>query len=387
MSRFKLLIITNRYPAHNDDGASPFVADFVDGLKRNLVDCTVLTPFHRAKYYDDDNRVVRFHWGEDEHTIGSLPVVRPSSWKKIAAYFRGGYREAERLHKENDFDFCLALWAAPSGIFAHRLNRNYGLPYAVWCLGSDIHTYTKIPLVGNMILESLTASDRVYSDGHELGRMAERFSGCRYHFLPSMRKIGQEYISGECKRERLFVCPGRVEESKGVFDLLEAFQIIAEKHNSWSLYYIGDGSARNKLEEKIESCGLTGRVKTLGFLKTGEMYRLINLSSAVVIPTHRDSLPLTFGEAMQLKRPVIVTDVGDLGYFTEKFGVGLIVPRRSPEHLADTLAKFITDKKEYKTGFEECVEELDIDAAADRFTRWLQNHLSHCLTPKEKSFC
>jgi hypothetical protein len=213
MSPIKLLLITNRYPAHKDDGASPFVADFVCGLEENGIDCTVLTPHHHADHYDDGNSIIRFKWGEDSCTIGSLPLYSPASWTKIVSYMRQGYREAERLHRINNYDFCLALWAAPSGLFARRLNKKFNLPYAVWCLGSDIHTYARLPIVGNMIIETLNNSDRVYSDGHKLGRMAERLSACRYHYLPSMRRINREH-KNEGRRERLFICPGRVEKSK-----------------------------------------------------------------------------------------------------------------------------------------------------------------------------
>lgn len=386
MSAFRLLLITNRYPAHKDDSASPFVADFVSGLRRNRIDCTVLTPYHRAERYDDNENVIRFKWGEENRTIGSLPFLRPSSWTKIAAYIRQGYREAEKLHHTTNFDFCLALWAAPSGLFARRLNKKFGLPYAVWCLGSDIHTYAKFPVVGNMIQDTLTSSDAVYSDGHELGRMAEKLSGCRYQYMPSMRRVSQSNHR-EGKREQVFICPGRVEKSKGVFDLLEAFGSIAGRFDTWSLYFIGEGRARDKLQEKIDACRLRNRVKILGFLKSEEMFRLIDLSAGVIIPTHRDSLPLTFGEAMQLKRPVIATDVGDLKYFTEKYDVGLVVPPGAPGQLAEAMTQFITEKKEYGNGFEECVRELDIDLASDRFAEWLKGHLADRTVMREKVLC
>lgn len=387
MSPIKLLLVTNRYPANRDDGASPFVADFVAGLKHRQVDCTVLTPYHHAEGFDNDDSVVRFGWGEGTLTIGSLPLLRPSSWLKIAAYMRRGYAEAVRLHRERKFDFCLALWAAPSGLFARRLNRDFGLPYAVWCLGSDIHTYARLPVLGNLIVETLTASDRVYSDGYDLAQAAERLSGCRCHFLPSLRRISTPVPDTDGRRERLLVCPGRVEQSKGVFDLLEAFRSIAPKFNSWSLYFVGDGRARRRLEQRIETYGLAKQVKALGFLPAGEMFRLINLSAAVVIPTRSDSLPLTFGEAMQLRRPVIVTDVGDLKYFTEKYGVGVVVPPASPSRLADALNRFITEKRDYTSGFSECVGELDVDSAVERFVCWLTNHLAHREKARETASC
>jgi len=387
MSPIKLLLITNRYPAHRDDTASPFVADFVDGLRHNDVDCTILTPYHDADYYDDDFSITRFPWGETKRTIGSLSLFLPSSWKKIVAYFREGYKMAAQLHQEKRFDFCLALWAAPSGMTALRLKRRFGLPYAVWCLGSDIHTYARLPYIGGRIIETLRQSDRMFSDGHALGEMAQEMSGCRYFFLPSLRKVTLIKPEKELRQERLFVCPGRIEKSKGVFDLLEAFHFISKQHNSWSLYYIGDGSAFKVLQKEVKRRRLNDRVHLLGFLPTAEMCRMVSLAAAVVIPTHADSLPLTFGEAIQLRRPVIATDVGDLRYFIEKFNVGMVAPPNSPEDLAKVLSQFISEKTDYSEGFDDCAAELDIDAAAAQFADWLKNHLSHKNIMREAAVC
>jgi glycosyltransferase involved in cell wall biosynthesis len=387
MSSNRLLVITNRYPAHPDDAASPFVADFVRGLRRHDLDCTVLTPHHRAGRYDDDDSIVRFQWGEDAHTIGSLPLARPSTWGKIRRYFHAGYREAQRLHREKNFDFCLALWAAPSGLIARRLRTKYRLPYAVWCLGSDIHTYARLPFVGNLIIETLQSSDRVFSDGHALGRAAEQLSGCPYHFLPSLRKVPMMPGAGDEKCEPLIICPGRVEKAKGVFDLLDAFRLIAPTFASWNLNYVGDGGARMQLERRIAEFGLSDRVQSLGFVPANEMFQMMSRSSVVVIPTRCDSLPLTFGEAMQLRRPVIVTDVGDLGHFTRKYQVGMVVPPAAPSALADALTRFITEENDCSGRFEPCLRVLDVDAAADRFADWLHNHLAHPSEVREAVLC
>jgi len=376
MSSCKLLIITNRYPANINDGASPFVADFVDGLRQVNIDGTVLTPFHHSKSYDEDDSVVRFAWGEKHRTIGSLPKYLPSSWMKIARYMRSGSSEAVRLHLDKNFDLCLALWAAPSGIFARRLNRQFGLPYAVWCLGSDIHTYARIPVVKNMIIDVLKHSERMFSDGCSLGRMAEKLSGKPYQFLPSFRRIEQPgEIPDDQLRDR-FVCFGRIDRAKGVFDLLEAFRIMADNNKSWSLFYIGDGPARKTLLKRIKKYDLEQRILAPGFLDTDEMFRVIGQARAVVIPSHADSLPLTFGEAMQLAKPVVVTDVGDLREFTEKYEVGVVVPPASPDHLAEGLQHVVDHGAEFPGKFDECVRELSIDRAVETVSEWINDRMA-----------
>lgn len=372
MSSCKLLIVTNRYPANVNDGASPFVADFVKGLRQHDIDCTVLTPMHHAESYDDDDSVVRFEWGEKHRTIGSLQAYMPSSWIKIARQVRTGTSEAVRLHLDKDFDLCLALWAAPSGIFARKLNRQFGLPYAVWCLGSDIHTYPRIPVVRNSIVDVLKHAERMYADGNALGKTAERLSGKPYTFLPSFRRIPQPVTVPEDQIRDRFVCFGRIESAKGVFDLLEAFRVIADNNKSWSVYYIGDGPDRKKLLKQVKKYDLEQRVLAPGFLPTEEMFRVIGQARAVVIPSHVDSLPLTFGEAMQLEKPVVVTDVGDLREFTEKYGVGVVVPPKSPDYLAEGLQEFIDHGDQYAGKFDECVQELSVDRAVEAFLGWIK---------------
>lgn len=387
MSSCKLLIVTNRYPANVNDGASPFVADFVERLRQNDIDCTVLTPYHHAESYDNDDSIVRFEWGEKHRTIGSLPKYLPSSWIKIARYLRTGSSEAVRLYLEKNFDLCLALWAAPSGIFARKLNRQFGLPYSVWCLGSDIHGYARIPVVKNMIADVLKHSGQVFSDGHGLGKMTERLSGKEYTFLPSFRRLRQPVdIPDDQIRDR-FVFFGRIDRAKGVFDLLEAFRIIAENNKSWSVYYIGDGPARKKLLKQAKKYDLEQRVLAPGFLDTEEMFRVIGQARVVVIPSHADSLPLTFGEAMQLAKPVIVTDVGDLRRFTEEYGVGIVVPPKSPDHLAEGLQQFIDHSDEYAGKFDECVNELSIDRAVDTFLQWVYEKVATPTQPGAEVSC
>lgn len=382
----KVLLITNRFPAHPDDGASPFVADFVSGLKRHDIETTVLTPHHDAPVYEFTDNVIRFEWGEGGKTIGSLPKLSPGSWLKIASYFRHGNEEVLRLHRERQFDFCLALWAAPSGIFARNLKLKTGLPYAVWCLGSDIHTYPRLPVVRGRIIDVLQDADRVYSDGYELGKRASELSGCQYRYLPSMRKVAYRVSKNE-KTEKLFVCPGRVERSKGVFDLLKAFAGIAPEFPEWQLYFVGDGSARTVLEHRIEQYALAKRVKSLGFVKRENLYRAVAKSAAVIIPTHADSLPLTFGEAMQLQRPVIATDIGDLKYFIDKYGVGKTVSPHAADELADAMRDFIVNGPPGNGRFDECVSALSIDRAADAFADWLNARLEKDEREKEPSLC
>jgi glycosyltransferase involved in cell wall biosynthesis len=229
----------------------------------------------------------------------------------------------------------------------------------------------------------------MFSDGHKLGQDAQRLSGQRYYFLPTMRRIENsgQYIQSD--RSKIFVCPGRIEKAKGVFDLLAAFHKLSNEYSEWSLKFIGDGSASDPLRNEIDKQQLADRVSISGFVPRERLFSEMAAAAAVVIPSHADSLPLTFGEAMQLRRPVIVTDVGDLGLFARKFTVGTVVEPNRPDMLADALEMAVKDQMKLDpAGFDRCIRELDCDTAANRFAGWLQSRLSPTdAEPKVQATC
>ncbi|HEY7413841.1 MAG TPA: hypothetical protein VH593_01500, partial [Ktedonobacteraceae bacterium] len=76
-----------------------------------------------------------------------LKFSRPGDWGQIISLVFGGCRTLTRLHKERCFDHVLALWVVPAGLWASYLRFRMGTEFSVWCLGSDIWTYGKLPIL------------------------------------------------------------------------------------------------------------------------------------------------------------------------------------------------------------------------------------------------
>ena len=251
----------------------------------------------------------------------------------------------------NHYDHILALWALPSGWFAQQAYLKTGTPYSVWCLGSDINVWAQRPIAGRMVRDALADATALFADGDELAEKVQRISDRDCRFLPSLRQFNYRMLP--IPREKFFLCLGRIEKSKGVFDLLRAFAMLKQDIWDYRLLYIGEGSAVPKLKREIERLGVRGKVHLLGRAPVEEVVNYLQRARALVIPTHSDSIPLVFGEALQTATPMVVTNVGDLGTLVRDNKLGFVVQKRSVRSLNDALVRSM-------------ISDLDIGSAAQR---------------------
>ena len=127
-----LLLITNRYPKNADDPAAPFVPDFVNALEGQGTRVVVLTPLYGRGSNGEESEVYRFRFGQrdSDSPIGSWNVFSPRTWWRIHRFIQAGEKATDQLIERFSFDHILALWALPSGWFAHHAARKWKIPYS-----------------------------------------------------------------------------------------------------------------------------------------------------------------------------------------------------------------------------------------------------------------
>jgi hypothetical protein len=69
----------------------------------------------------------------------------------MVSLFRRGARALDELYPRSAPDHVLAMWAAPSGILATRFGRRRGVPVTTWCLGSDVWTLGRYPILRGVV--------------------------------------------------------------------------------------------------------------------------------------------------------------------------------------------------------------------------------------------
>jgi glycosyltransferase involved in cell wall biosynthesis len=373
----KICLITNRYPTYPDDVASPFVRDFHLGLKERDIDVSVFTPYYQTEKVEWPEDVVRFHWRGGEKVVGSLNFFNPKEFLDLLSFLKNGKRQLlEHLRRTNP-DHCLALWALPSGWFAYQAKKELGIPYSVWCLGSDIYVWAKKPILRGIIKKVLQEADYLFADGFDLKERVEKLTGKRCLFLPSMRRLPKEADGNEqldpAKFNFLYV--GRWEKKKGVDDLIKAFAMFKSKIPSGNLYILGWGGFEKKMKKLVKRLDLADEAKIVGRVSTNSVANYIKQADCVVIPSKGDSIPLVFSEALQMGTPLIVTDVGDMGHLVKRFNLGKVVPKGDPPKLAQAMIEFASEKsagsigKDYFQNISEVLKLLSIEKAVDDYLR------------------
>lgn len=359
------MVITNRLPLSSDDPASPFVVDFLRSLQAADVEVEAFTPNIGKDSGEIGLPVYRFAWGENERTLSELPLFKLSSWQKIRRYLRNG-RDALLQHLESHkYDHLLALWALPAGWFAHQAHERFGIDYSIWALGSDINVWAHRPFAGKMIRAALEGASHLFADGNELAGKVTELVDRPCHFLPSFRRL--PCAAQKRQRQRFFLYLGRMERSKGIFDLLQAFAAIHVDISDYRLFFIGEGSKKAALQRDIKRLRMQGKAHVLGFVPCEEMVEYMTKARALIIPTHSDSIPLVFGEALQTATPMIVTEVGDLGDLVREHGLGTVVQPGSVPELRDALVRMMIHEYDISAPAAELVRQLSPESAVQKF--------------------
>ncbi len=138
----------------------------------------------------------------------------------------------------------------------------------------------------------------------------------------------------------LMVCRLNVPRDFGT--LLTAFSLVRSEFPGVHLLIVGDGPQRDRIEGLVTRLGLADSVRITGF--RDDVPALMALADVCVLTSCAwEGFPISTLEAQAAGRPVVVTDAGGSREAVLHEKTGLIVPRRSPQLLADALTRLLRD--------------------------------------------
>ncbi|MEM4458659.1 MAG: glycosyltransferase family 4 protein [Candidatus Caldarchaeum sp.] len=139
---------------------------------------------------------------------------------------------------------------------------------------------------------------------------------------------------------------GRVNEKKGVGDLVQAFEIVSAKYSDCVLAIAGSGEAgyMSRLAKMVEKPGLADSVFFLGPVPNREMPMLFRSADVVAYATREgEGIPRALLEGMACGRPAVATRVAGIPEAVVDGFTGFVVEPRDIAALADRLHKLLTD--------------------------------------------
>jgi glycosyltransferase involved in cell wall biosynthesis len=296
----KVVVLTSSYPRDEHDFAGRFVADAVTELRRRGLEVEVVHP----RLAHDGGGLVS--------GLRRRPWRAPILFLSLVWRLRRAARGADLVH---------AHWLASAAVA-----RFAGKPFVVTLHGtgsagslSDLGLAERAPRLVRFLLRPARA---VICVSEPLTETMRAIGVEHARFIPN----GVALPAGPAvEDERPFVLyAGRLAEEKGIPELVEATRGLP-------LVVAGDGPLRELVPD------------ALGFVPHEELEHLYDRAAVVVLPSHREGLPLCVLEAMAHGRPVVATPVGGIPQLVEDGRTGFLVPAGDPVALRDALLRLLAD--------------------------------------------
>jgi glycosyltransferase involved in cell wall biosynthesis len=134
---------------------------------------------------------------------------------------------------------------------------------------------------------------------------------------------------------------GRLSEQKGQLLLVEAIARLRRQRCSVTLDLVGDGELRPDIEQAIARHGLSDCVRITGWADGDTIRQALDASSALVLPSFAEGLPVVIMEAMARARPVLSTYVAGIPELVRPGENGWLVAAGSVEDLAHALGEVV----------------------------------------------
>ena len=156
---------------------------------------------------------------------------------------------------------------------------------------------------------------------------------------------GFNTISTYSTESKRIICVGRLLPQKGFDYLMEAWNLIAKKYDSWEIAIFGDGDLKTTLNNKITEYNLSDSMKIHN--PTDKIFDEYNNSSIYVLSSRFEGFPLVLLEAMSFGLPCVAFDCphGPSDIITHGED-GLIVPLGDIRKLAEAIEWMITHREE-----------------------------------------
>jgi glycosyltransferase involved in cell wall biosynthesis len=250
-----------------------------------------------------------------------------------------------RMLGEQVFDLIDAHYFYPDGVAAVMLGRAFGLPVTVTARGTDINVIPNHTIPRRMIRWAAEKADGVITVSSAL---AGRLSGLGVErsritvlrngidaavFRPTVPFGSQEHTPPS----PLAVSVGNLVPLKG-HDL--AISTLPQIPNL-SLWIVGEGPERGRLEALARGLGVAKRVRFLGLLPHEHMPEIYSAADVLILASEREGWPNVLLEAMACGARVVATNVSDVPDIINVPAAGAWVKNRSLPALEHALREVL----------------------------------------------
>lgn len=304
--------------------------------------------------------------GIDVHLIRSNEPYKPA-WagriKGLRALFRllpylarawRGLRNVQLVHLMANSGWSWHLFAAPV-IWLARIRQ---VPVVINYRGGEAEAFLQRQVY--WVRPTLKRADRLVVPSGFLKAVFGKFD-VEAEVVPNIIDLARfSNVSEERGLEgapHLVVCRN-LEPIYDVETGIRAFALVREHFPQARLSVAGEGPERGRLEQLVETLGLSGAVTFSGRLDRDGMVELYRSADLMINSSRVDNMPNALLESMSAGVPVVTTDAGGIPYMVSDGVTALIRPVGDIEGLAQAAIRLLEDPELYREVAENAREEV-----------------------------
>ncbi len=273
----------------------------------------------------------------------------PGLFRRVDGFFMaaGSLPLLFKLKKDFAFNLIDAHFAYPDGYAATLLGSWFRVPVTITMRGTEVPV-SKIPGRRERLMKALQRAARVFSVSESLKRHAVALgaetekiavigNGVDTTKFFAIDKSEARRQLGLDEDAQVVISVGGLVDRKGFHRVIEILPCLLTRHPRLVYLMVGgaspEGNNRAKLEQQVESLGLTRQVRFLGAMASKDLHVPLSASDVFVLATANEGWANVFLEAMACGLPVITTDVGGNREVVSDSTLGTVVPFGEPDAL------------------------------------------------------
>jgi len=353
-------------------------------------DVTVFSP--KSELTDKNKMLngVKYVFIDCEYYYYLLEFINKKSWVKKS------YKVFREHHAKKPFNLVISQSSSAEGIIKNKNKNKLGIKVISIAHGtilSELKTY----------LKSVSSYKDAYRLMRNLQYFVRQFFGRQRLFVLNSNKviavsssvkkslIEETYVHKDKvvvihngieskklvgkrrnkKEDTHLVYVGRMEQEKGVFELLKMMEGLKK---GVILNMVGDGPSQDALRGYAEVKGIENRVVFHGRVSQEEVLKILSESDIFVFFSQRiEGFPMTIPEAMFLGLPTVVSDIGGNSDAVVNGKTGYLVDPKNFDDFVSKVNKLIWDsdlRKEMGRGAKiRAVNNFSVDIMIDKYEK------------------